>query len=86
MDVPARTPSGVTDDAKVRLRRDVYEALVAERGAVSVAEQVDLIGLPRKTLYRIRRGDAPSLASAMKIADALGVPMSALFERVQDAA
>jgi DNA-binding XRE family transcriptional regulator len=86
MDVPARIAQGVTDDAKVRLRRDVYEALAAKRGAESVAEQVALIGLPRKTLYRIRRGDNPSMASAVKIAAALGSSVDALFERIEDAA
>lgn len=79
-------PSTAQTDGKIRLRRDVYDALVAERGATAVADQMRLTGLQRKTLYRIRRGDNPSLASAMKMAESLGVPVPALFERVRGAA
>lgn len=69
-----------------RLRRDVFENLARSRGAATVNDQVRLTGVPRVTLWRIRNGEPPSLASAVKICDSLGVPMSALFERVRDAA
>lgn len=81
--LPAKGSSG---GETFRLRREVFESLAESRGATTVNDQVRLTGVPRATLWRIRNGEAPSLASAVKIADALGVPMSALFERVRDAA
>lgn len=66
---------------RVRLRRDVFEAQMLERGAVTADAQVALLGVPRRTLFRIKAGDTPSLATAMRIADALGMAVPALFER-----
>lgn len=77
---------GSVDETRIRLRSDIFRALTAERGATSIGEQVALTGVSRATLYRIRAGHPPSLANAMRMAEALGVPMNVLFERVQDAA
>lgn len=73
-------------ETEIRLRRDVFDALMAERNAKTVNEQVVLLGLSRATYHRIRRGDTPSLSTAMKMADALGVPFTALFERTSESA
>lgn len=86
MPVPSPRGNSVTNDAKYRLRTDVYEALMQDKGATTVTEQVRITGLPRKTLYRIRRGDSPSLATAMHLSEQLGLPLPALFERVREAA
>ncbi|NED96482.1 helix-turn-helix transcriptional regulator [Phytoactinopolyspora alkaliphila] len=71
-------------DSPIRLRRDVYDALVAERGATTVAEQAKLTGIPERTLYRIRRGEAVSITSAMRLAGVLDVRLTALFERIKE--
>lgn len=68
---------------KIRLRRDVYDAIIRERGATMVQDQVRLTGVPQKTLYRIRSGASPSFANAMRISRALGMPIAALFESVE---
>lgn len=72
-----------TRGMSLRLRRVIYDEMVTELGATTVAAQVKLTGVPERTLFRIRRGDPPSLNSAMRIADALGVPLPAIFERVE---
>ncbi|TDE03426.1 helix-turn-helix domain-containing protein [Jiangella asiatica] len=81
----APTPAGRISET-FRLRREVYDRLVEAKGAGTVEQQVRLTGVARATLFRIRGGDPPSLTSAVKIADALGVPLNALFERVKDTA
>lgn len=70
------------DDTRIQLRRGVYDELVATKGAETITAQVKLTGISRATLWRLRRGDSPSLPSAIRIADALGVPVDYLFERV----
>ncbi|WP_166344945.1 helix-turn-helix domain-containing protein [Phytoactinopolyspora limicola] len=75
------SPETATDDRLV-LRRDVFDRLTAKAEAVTVAQQAALTGVPERTLYRIRRGDAPGLTSAMRISDALGVPLNVLFKRI----
>lgn len=67
--------------AKYRLRRDVFDSLMAERDAKRVTDQVRLTGVPQRTLERIRGGGCPSFATATQISDALGVPLKALFQR-----
>lgn len=75
-----------TRGTKLRLKRDVYDAAAKAQGATTVVSQVRLTGVPRRTLYNIFGGTAPTLATAMQIADALQVPVSVLFERLEDAA
>lgn len=77
---------GRTNDTRFRLRRDVYDRLTAKMNATTVDEQVRLTGVSRTTLWRIRTGSPPNLASAMRICDALGVHVDVLFERVEEAA
>lgn len=62
------------------MRRDVYDARTAELGANTVDEQARLTGIAPRTLFRVRRGDIPSLPTAVKLAGALGTPLSVLFE------
>lgn len=69
--------------AKSRLRRDVYDQLVAERGVPQVKDQTELTGLSRRTLTRLRKGEPPGHDTAMVLAEALGVPVGVLFERVK---
>lgn len=71
-------------DTRYRLRRSVYDRLMDNIGAHTQMQQVELTGVPRRSLYRIRRGDPPSLANAMRIAGALSVPFDVVFERVQE--
>lgn len=73
--------AGTTDATRIRLRRDVYDALIEKKCDASTSVgQAEFLGISRATLYRIRSGDPPSISSAMRIADALGVPVDALFE------
>ncbi len=73
----------LASESQYRLRRDLYDKLMARRGASTVDQQVEITGLPRATLYRIRQGSSPSLATAMAVADALGVTVETAFERVE---
>lgn len=73
---------GLMDDTRIRLRTDIYDQAVAAKGVKSINEQVSLTGISRSTLWRIRRGESPNLVSAIRISDALGVPLQVLFERV----
>ena len=68
------------NDTRIRLRRDIYDALVAQRGAKTMIEQVRLTGIPRRTLYRILNGSQPNAMNAMRIARALDQPVDVLFE------
>lgn len=75
---------GATNDTKFRLRRDVYDRLMENAGARTQLQQVELTGVPRRSLYRILNGlTEPSLANAMRIANALDVAFDVLFERVE---
>lgn len=71
---------------RLRLRRPVFDQLALRHSATTVDEQVELTGVPRRTLCRIRAGGTPGLESAVKLSQALGVSMDELFERVEDAA
>lgn len=77
MDVTAAGP-------KLRLRLDVFDETVAERRISTRAEQEATLGLTRRTISRLRKGHQPSFATAVRVADALGVPLMALFERVEE--
>lgn len=74
------------DETRIRVRRVVLEDLLAERRATTVEDQIRLFGISRATVYRIRRGDVPSLRTAIRIAKALNVPMAVLFEIVEEEA
>jgi transcriptional regulator with XRE-family HTH domain len=71
---------------RLRLRRPVFDDLATKHSATTVDEQVELTGVPRRTLCRIRAGGPPRFETAVQLADAFGVPMDELFERVEDAA
>ncbi len=74
----------VTSDVKLRLRRDVYDRLMTERGATTVRTQLKVLeGISESTLMRMRRGEPPSLATVVCASDRLGTPISVLFERVE---
>lgn len=75
--------TSIRDDADVRLRIEVYDALAAARGATTVVAQAKLHGVHRATLFRIRSGERlPSLELAMRMAADLGTTVEALFEQV----
>lgn len=69
-------------DRLLRLRRDIYDALVAERGADTVTAQAILTGVPRRTLHRVLAGGPPTVSTAYRMADALSVSPTVLFEEV----
>lgn len=71
----------LTDEPSFRLRRDVFEALAAKRGADTIDQQADLTGVSRASLVRIRGGKSPSLRNAARIAQALGVEIHVLFKQ-----
>lgn len=71
------------NDAKVRLRLEVYDALAAKRGVTKVVDQAKLHGIGRQHMFRLRSGKwNPSLPLAMQMAADLGTTVDALFERV----
>ena len=71
------------NDAKVRLRVEVYDALAAQRGAKTVVAQAKLHEIGRQHLFDIRSGRGrPSLSLAMRMAADMGTTVEALFERV----
>lgn len=74
------------NDAKIRLRVEVYDALAAERaGVTTVVGQAKLHGIGRQHMFRIRSGKwQPSLTVAMRMAADLGTTVDTLFERVME--
>jgi len=85
MDGPLITDRRATD-GRLRLRREVFDALAAKRGAETVVAQAELTGVPRRTLYNLFAGTEPSLATASKLALALGCRVGDLFEQEGHAA
>lgn len=85
MPVTATTSGDATtikNDAPVRLRVSVHDALTARKGALNVREQAALHGIHRSTMFRLRSGErVASLELAMKMAADLDVPVEVLFER-----
>ncbi|RZU63795.1 putative transcriptional regulator [Microterricola gilva] len=68
-------PTQVTNDIR-RLR--------FERGEMTQAELADRIGVTRQTVIAIEQGRySPSLEMAFQIANALGVPLDAVFQYPQ---
>lgn len=80
-DVTTHPRSGGSQDrdASVRLDRAVFERLCRDRGATTVDRQARLVGIPRRTLFRLFQGREPSLGTAIRLADALGVRLEVLF-------
>lgn len=69
-------------DATVRLRLEVYDALVETKGASTVVAQAALHGVGRQHMFDIRAGrKLPSIKLAMRMAADLGTSVEALFER-----
>jgi hypothetical protein len=70
------------DTGTVRLRVAVYDALAAARGYTKVEAQANWHGIARSTLFRLRGGGVPEMATAMRMAVDLGVPVEVIWERV----
>lgn len=72
----------LSSDVKVRLRLEVYDALVAQRGVKTVVGQAKLHGIGRQHMFDIRAGRSlPSLPLAMRMAADMGTSVDALFEQ-----
>lgn len=79
---PTPTRSGIRATARVRLRNDVFDAAMTQRGAETRSQQARLCDTDRTNLIRIRGGKTtPSLELAMHIASQLGMKVEELFER-----
>lgn len=77
VDAPA-----TTDDARMRLRVDVYDILALQKGYRTVEAKARWHGLNRATLFDLRAGKTqPSLATAMRMASDCGVAVEVLWER-----
>jgi transcriptional regulator with XRE-family HTH domain len=71
-----------TDAPPVRLRLTVVDALMAAKGLTSKPEQARAMGIERSYWYDIRAGrSTPSVTTALKIAQATGTSVEALFGR-----
>lgn len=80
-DRPSQTP----DLPRVRLRAEVFDALMARRGITSVVAQAAALGTNRSTLFRLRAGETtPLLDLAMDMARLAGTSVEALFELVTE--
>lgn len=70
------------DDADIRLRLEVYDALAEKHGADTVVAQAALHGIGRQHMSEIRAGKKrPSLRLAIRMAADLGTTVEALIER-----
>lgn len=82
------TPNGDDSDTSaarspIALRTEVFDRLMADRGAVSDVARARELGIDRATISRMRkRRFAPRLELAMRMADLLGTTVDELFERV----
>jgi DNA-binding XRE family transcriptional regulator len=80
--------STVSEDAStreadgVRLRVEVYTPLAVAKGYRSKAAQARWHGIARSGFFKILGGSNPSAPTAMRIAEQLGVPFEAIWERV----
>lgn len=78
---------GATGVAKARLRRDRYEALIAERGGLTLDQRADMFGLHRATMARIQTGEAePRVGTALAIARYLGTTVENLWHLTSEVA
>lgn len=70
------------DDADIRLRLEVYDALAKSKGADTIVAQAALHGVGRQHMSEIRgHKKRPSLRLAIRMAADLGTTVEALFER-----
>jgi DNA-binding XRE family transcriptional regulator len=68
-------------DARVRLRVEVFDALMNRKGITFVAAQARELGVSRSNLFRLRTGATePGLGLAMKMARLAGTTVEVLFE------
>ena len=68
------------DDAKARLRTEVYDVLAAKKGARTVVAAAGLHGMARTVLFDYRSGRrTPHLATAMQMASDLGTTVEKIF-------
>lgn len=75
----AAPPEG---DVRIRLRKEVYDALANAKNLRHKAARAQLHGLDRAHFGRIYEGDrVPTLRTAMRIAADLGTTVDALFVR-----
>jgi DNA-binding XRE family transcriptional regulator len=72
------TPEG---DVIARLRVDVHDRLIADKGIGTVVAAAELHGINRTQLFDYRSGrKSPHLTIAMRMAADLGVSVEELFE------
>lgn len=77
---PTRSESA-TPPAPIRLRTNIFDALLADINAGTETERARLFDMDRTTLYRIRKGKVtPTLEVAMRMAERLGTTVEELFE------
>lgn len=70
----------------LRLRVDVFDKLMAKRGATTVVDQARFLGIHRATIFRLRKGEPGSgHRVAVRMAAACGTTVEKLFEWVEAA-
>ncbi|MDG4798948.1 helix-turn-helix transcriptional regulator [Micromonospora sp. WMMD980] len=75
----APTRGDIAASSPIRLRTDVFDRLATSL-ADTEQDRANLLGLDRATLWRIRKGQTPTLRVAMRIAESLGSTVDELFE------
>lgn len=79
---PKDDGAALKDDASIRLRLEVYDALAKNKGKETVVAQAAMHGIGRQHMSEVRAGRSqPSLALAIRMATDLGTTVEALFER-----
>lgn len=80
---PKSDGAALKDDADIRLRLEVYDALARTKGADTVVAQAAMHGVGRQHMSEIRgHKKRPSLKLAIRMAADLGTTVEALFERM----
>jgi DNA-binding XRE family transcriptional regulator len=82
MSATTRRDSATVDPGRLRLNVDLFDRLAARHGATTQQERANLIGVDRATFIRWRQGyTAPSLDTALRIAEQLGARIDKLWQR-----
>jgi DNA-binding XRE family transcriptional regulator len=67
----------------IRLRNELFDELTERLGATNDTARAQLVGVDRKTLWRIKQAKfTASLEVAVRMADRLGTTVDELFEQV----
>jgi DNA-binding XRE family transcriptional regulator len=75
-----KTPEGAVNGTRYAFNGTLFTNLACERGAETLDEAAQLCGISRRTLIRIRAGSFnPTLKTATRVAEALGVAVVDLF-------